>query len=234
MSGKLAMRASRSESLLIVITNIISDHQCVWIWCRRLFIMLMWAVDESAIHALASWCCMETSADTTFEPSNSSTSLAQSFVPSRRRWYGWLLLLVAGPLLLLLLRFAPVLDQHLLHDPLVHVLITGSASLLGMALALFVLQVARKVFDGRVYLIGMGFLSIASIFFIHAISTPDVLMTGRGLATGWSARISLVLGAVFFALSGLDLSSGLNRLFMRYARAGILLFLIFWLIYGAV
>jgi signal transduction histidine kinase len=176
---------------------------------------------------------MGTPADTAFEPLNPSKS-SEAVVPRQIRWYGWPLLLVAGPLLLLLLRLVPALDQHILHNPLIHVVITGSASLLGTALALFVLQVARHVLDGRVYLIGMGFLSIASIFFIHAISTPDVLMTGRGLATSWSARISLTLGGVFFALSALRLSEKHNRFLMRYARVGILLFLIAWLVYGLI
>jgi signal transduction histidine kinase len=177
---------------------------------------------------------MKTPTDIVSEPLNPSSGSSPAFVPPRLRWYGWPLLLAVGPLLLLLFRLVPALDQPMLHSPFTHLLIVGGASLLGMALALFVLRVARQVQDGRVYLVGMGFLSIASIFFIHAISTPDVLMTGRGLATGWSAVLSLVLGAVFFALSGLDLSSGLNRLFMRYARAGVLLFLIFWLVYSAV
>ena len=163
---------------------------------------------------------------------NPSTS--QVFTPPRVRWYGWPLLLIAGPLLLLLLRLVPALDQHILHNPTTHVLIVSSASLLGTMLALFVLYVARQVFDGRVYLIGMGFLSIASIFFIHAISTPDVLMTGRGLATGWSARISLALGGVFFALSALRLSDEHNRFLMRYARVGLVLFLIAWLAYSLI
>jgi signal transduction histidine kinase len=145
-----------------------------------------------------------------------------------------LVLLAAGPLLLLLLRLAPALDQHLFHDPLTHVLIAGSASVLGMALALFVLHAARSVSDARVYFIGIGFLSIASIFFIHAISTPDVLMTGRGIATGWSARISLALGGVFFALSALRFSDRFNRFIMRYARSGVLLYMVAWLIYALV
>ena len=148
------------------------------------------------------------------------------------RWYGWPLVLIVGPLLLLLLRLFPELDQHILHNPTTHVLIVSTASLLGTMLALFVLYVARRVFDGRVYLIGMGFLSIASIFFIHAISTPDVLMIGRGLATSWSSRISLASGGVFFALSALRLSEAHNRFLMRYARVGALLFLIFWLAYS--
>jgi two-component system, OmpR family, sensor kinase len=175
---------------------------------------------------------METPVDTAFEPPKSSMNLANSFAPTRVRQCLWLLLLAAGPLLLLLLRLAPALDRHILHDPLAHVLIAGGASLLGTALALFVLHVARQVLDARVYLIGMGFLSIASIFFIHAISTPDVLMTGRGLATGWSARISLALGGIFFALSAIRFSDEFNRFLMRYARTGVLLFLIAWIAYS--
>jgi two-component system, OmpR family, sensor kinase len=175
---------------------------------------------------------METPADTAFELPNSSVNFTNSFAPTRVRQYMWLLLLAAGPLLLLLLRLAPALDWHILHDPLAHVLIAGGASLLGTALALFVLHVARQVFDARVYLIGMGFLSIASIFFIHAISTPDVLMTGRGLATGWSARISLALGGIFFALSAIRFSDEFNRFLMRYARTGVWLFLIAWVAYS--
>jgi two-component system, OmpR family, sensor kinase len=175
---------------------------------------------------------METPADSAFEPSKPSTALTHSSVSTRVSGYAWLLILAAGPLLLLVLRLVPALDQHILHDPLAHVLIAGGASLLGMALALFVLHVARQVFDARVYLIGMGFLSIASIFFIHAISTPDVLMTGRGVATGWSARISLALGGIFFALSALRLSDEFNRFVMRYARTGVLLFVFVWVAYS--
>jgi two-component system, OmpR family, sensor kinase len=177
---------------------------------------------------------METPIDIASELFDSPASSSPIFATPRLRWYGWPLLLAVGPLLLLLLRLVPALDQHMLHNPLIHVLIAGSASALGMVLALFVLYVARQVFDARVYLVGMGFLTIASIFFIHAISTPDVLMTGRGVATGWSARISLAFGSIFFALSGLKLSERSNRFLMRYARTWVLLLLAFWLTYSLI
>jgi two-component system, OmpR family, sensor kinase len=177
---------------------------------------------------------METPIDYASELFDSPASPSPIFATPRLRWYGWPLLLAVGPLLLPLLRLVPALDQHMLHNPLIHVLIAGSASALGMVLALFVLYVARQVFDARVYLVGLGFLTIASIFFIHAISTPDVLMTGRGLATGWSARISLAFGSIFFALSGLKLSERSNRFLMRYARTWVLLLLAFWLTYSLI
>src|SRR5439155_7349390 len=141
-------------------------------------------------------------------------------------------LLAAGPLVLLILNWNPAIDQTTLHDPLTHVLITLVASLLGVVLALLVLHVARRAQDGRVFLIGMGFLSAASIFITHSISTPDVLMSGRGFATGISGLISLMLGGVFFALSGLNLSPQFNRWLMRHARLWLLVFLVFWLTYN--
>jgi signal transduction histidine kinase len=135
-------------------------------------------------------------------------------------------------LALLILILNPALDRAILHDPLTHVLITLAASLLGVILALLVLHVARRAQDGRVFLIGMGFLSAASIFITHSISTPNVLMSGRGFAAGISGLISLVVGSVFFALSGVHLQPALNQWLMRRARIWLLLFLVFWLAYN--
>ncbi|MFL5804165.1 MAG: ATP-binding protein [Roseiflexaceae bacterium] len=154
--------------------------------------------------------------------------------PARAHRYGWVALLIAGPLFLLILKLFPSLNQPVLHSPLVHILIAGGASALGIGLALFVLRVAIRAQDGRIYLVGIGFLSTASIFLIHAISTPNVLMSGRGLATAWSAPLSLSLGAFFFALSGLELSAALNRRLLRYARMGLLAYLICWLVYSLI
>jgi two-component system OmpR family sensor kinase len=177
---------------------------------------------------------MEAPINTASEPLNPPMGSPQAAADPHPRWYGWLVLLAVGPLLLLILKLFPALDQPMLHNALVHVLVVGGASMLGMGLALFLLEIAYRMQDGRVYLVGMGFLSIASIFFIHAISTPNVLMAGRGLATTWSSLLSLVLGGVFFALSGLEISARLNRGITRYARAGLLLYLIFWLAYSLV
>jgi signal transduction histidine kinase len=175
---------------------------------------------------------METSADNVSDPMNPSAGPSHAASPPRLHRYGWVVLLSVGPLLLLILKLFPALNQPVLHNPLAHVLIAGGAAALGIILALFVLHVAIQIQDSRIYLIGMGFLSTASIFLIHAISTPDVLMSGRGLATGWSAVLSLVLGAFFFALSGLELAGALNRWLLRYARAGLLAYLICWLAYS--
>jgi two-component system OmpR family sensor kinase len=144
----------------------------------------------------------------------------------------WLALLVAGPAALLVFQLHPALDQEMLHNPLAHLLITLAASAIGVALALLVLHVARRAADGRIMLVGMGFLASASVFVTHSLSTPDVLMTGRGMATSLSALLSLLLGGIFFALGGLEISPALNRLLVQRLRLWLLLFLLLCLGYN--
>jgi signal transduction histidine kinase len=146
--------------------------------------------------------------------------------------YLWLVSLALGPLLLLALCLFPALDQSLLHNPLAHVVIVLSASVLGVILALLVLQVARRMHDARVFLVAMGFLSIASIFVTHAIATPSVLMSGRAFATSFSAPLSLMLGSLFFVLSGLSLSIRANQTIMRHARLWVIIYFLSWLVYN--
>jgi signal transduction histidine kinase len=153
--------------------------------------------------------------------------------PPRRSWQNlWLGPLLAGPVLLLLLYIFPELDQEVLHSPPAHLLIAFVEALVGVALALLVLHVARRAEDGRVFLVGMGFLASASIFITHALSTPDVLMSGRGLATSLSAQVGLLLGAIFFALSGFNINPTLNALLMRRARLWLVVYLLFYLTYN--
>jgi two-component system, OmpR family, sensor kinase len=175
---------------------------------------------------------MQTQIGTPPDPLNQPVELPIAASPRRVGRYGWPIVLASGPIVLLILQLFPSLDQRMLHNALGHVLITGVASILGVILALLSLHVAQRAQDGRVFLVGMGFLSTASIFITHSISTPDVLMTGRGLATGLSALVSLVLGSVFFALSGLSLASSTNAWLMRKTRIWLAGYLAFWLIYN--
>ncbi len=144
----------------------------------------------------------------------------------------WLAPLLLGPLLLLALKLLPSLDQMIYHSPAGHAFISGAAASLGALLALLVLRIAHRAQDGRVFLTGLGFLSTASIFFIHAIATPDVLFVGRDLATSLSAPISLMSGGALFALSGLNLPPRIDRWLTRRARGVLLVFLAGWLCYA--
>jgi signal transduction histidine kinase len=137
-----------------------------------------------------------------------------------------------SPALLAVLKAFPELDIKVLHYPLLHVLVSGAASILGVGLALLVLRVATRAADLRVMLIGMGFLSVASIFFIHAIATPNVVMDGRGFATQISGFLSLVAGGIFFALSGLNFTRRSYQRLVHQAPRWVVLYLVCWTLYA--
>lgn len=163
-------------------------------------------------------------------------SLATPLRPPRElrlRQYVWLGLLFAGPIPLLLLRLFPALDQSMFHNGLGQVLIAGESSLLGVALALLVLRVAYRSKDGRIFLIGMGFLSTASLFFLHyRLATANLSEAWLVVAMEWSALLSLVAGSVFFGLSGLDLRAEANGRLMRFAGPALIAYLVLWIAAG--
>jgi signal transduction histidine kinase len=175
---------------------------------------------------------MQTQLSAPPDPINQPADPPAAGTLSWRRGAGWLVVLLAGPALLLIVRLFPELNQAMLHDPLAHLLITLVASSMGVVLALLVLQIARRASDGRVFLVGMGFLSTAGIFITHSISTPSVVMSGRSLATSLSALLSLLSGGVFFALSGLEISPALNRALMRRVRLLLAVAVAFYLVYN--
>lgn len=162
------------------------------------------------------------------EPASTSSRAFDSETVSRIQWYGWLTFIFSGPLALLILKLFPNADAAMLHNPPAHVLIVGIAATLGVSLALLVLQVGYRLQDGRVFLIGIGFLCISILFVVHAIATPDVLMEGRSVASAWSALLSLVIGGFFFALSGISTLTSLNRWIMRHASLWVLVCVLIW------
>ncbi len=118
--------------------------------------------------------------------------------------YGWVVLLIIGPLTSADPKLFPALDQLRTTQPARPCVDRQWCIAGGHQPGAVYAPVTIHAQDGRIYLVGMGFLGIASVFLIHAISTPNVLISGRGLATAWSAPLSLSLGAGFFALSGLS------------------------------
>jgi two-component system, OmpR family, sensor kinase len=172
---------------------------------------------------------METPIETPREALASALTPAAAPEWGMRQRLPWLLLLGAGPVALVLLRLFPSINQVMLASPPAHVAITAAAAMLGIALALLVINTSMRAQDARVFLIGLGLLSIAELFSIHSLSTPDVLLPGRGSITGWSALLSLLVGGVILAVSGLELRPASNCWIMQRAGLILTLFLALWL-----
>lgn len=146
----------------------------------------------------------------------------------------WLLaLLVLGPLLLIATNFYSPLNERIFALAVAHLVITGIGALLGIILSLLVLRVAHRASDGRSFMIGLALLSTALIFLVHSISTPNIIFFGLAPSTTrYTAQMSLVLGSIFFALSGLELTPQLNQRLMRHTRVVLGLVLAFWILFS--
>jgi signal transduction histidine kinase len=149
------------------------------------------------------------------------------------RPYLWLALITAGPVLLIVLNSIPALDEFTFHNALSHLLLSGDASLLGAALAVLMLRVAYRARDGRVFLVGMGFLSTASMLIVYyRLTVPGPLVDCCAYLLAWPPVLSLAIGGMFFGLSGLDLTAQINRWVMRQAGVGLVLYLGAWFAYS--
>lgn len=112
--------------------------------------------------------------------------------------------LVVGPLVVfLLLRYMPGWDPAVA-APVFHFYIVSFASFVGLVAALFVASAARLPSDARTWFTGVSFVAIAAVFLVHGLATPGMLFAGPHPAVGWSARLSLAVGAVSFGLASVE------------------------------
>ena len=132
------------------------------------------------------------------------------------------LAIVVMPLLfLLLLGSPPALDLRF-ENHWFHFQIVSFVCLVALVLGVTTLALLDTVRDARAFFIPVGLGAIAGIFLIHGLSTPGILEfaiehsehTGTvglfarpDLTVTWSAPLSLVVGAGFFALASLHWSN---------------------------
>lgn len=141
----------------------------------------------------------------------------------------WLLLALPSALLLLWLS-VPALDIELRDNP-PHFWIIGAAGALALTAGVLLSEAARRRSDARVFLVSLSFLCNAGFLLLHALATPNVLVSGRSIGFILAAPVGIAVGAVFALLSSLDLSGRSARRLMRYAalvRAALLALLLFF------
>jgi class 3 adenylate cyclase len=126
---------------------------------------------------------------------------ARQGVPVRLAvWLFHLLLPLAGLWLLLAVPAADVRwEHHPSHFWLVFLVAAGN-----VALAVLVDRAARRHHDARLALIGLGFLSAALFFGLHAVATPGVLLDSRNGGFALATPVGLALAALFTAAAALD------------------------------
>lgn len=167
-------------------------------------------------------------------PASSSTT-SQELLPSLPRFNIRsvvlpILALLLGPLGLAIVKLEPSLDL-LYQSAIGHFSIVTTAAVVAVVLAARILRVAVVRQDGRVFLIGGGFLAISTIFLIHAISTPGVLFSNTAHATAWSTPLALIAGAVLLGSSTWERFAQQRWLIARW-RLWLSIGGLLWGIYG--
>jgi hypothetical protein len=137
--------------------------------------------------------------------------------------------LLLGPLCLLLLRLYPGIDYKF-QSPALHFWLVSGIAVLAILMALLILRAAVVRRDGRALLVGLAFLTLSSMFLVHAVSTPSMLFMNTRHATQWSTPLALLSSGFLLALSTNRRIASLPALIGHWRRWFVLGFTI-WLFY---
>lgn len=149
------------------------------------------------------------------------------------RLLGWGCIVLA-PVVALVLFLSGALRDPTWAVPIFHFYIVSLTCLLAIGLALLMLVAAHQLRDVRVFFMGLAFVGIAGIFLTHALTTPGVLVPGNNPWVGFTARLSLLVGAIFFALATRQWSSAAQRWVNRHQTALALVILLALVAFGGV
>ena len=122
--------------------------------------------------------------------------------------------------------FDVVLEHHGIHFGLV-----VAVAAVNVALGLRMSEVSRRRADARLFLVSLVFLSSAGFLLLHALATPQVLLTGRNAGFAIATPVGLLLAAVFAAVSSIDLTpERADAVLRRQAllRGGLLALMVAW------
>lgn len=112
---------------------------------------------------------------------------------------------VAVPLGVIAYVLTPPLSDVRLDDAAQHFMITTNVSLISAAVSLAVLRSALDMRHWPSILVGLGFMSLGGLFFLHGLATPGVLLRGASDEAAASsiialaAQLSMAVPAYFFA-----------------------------------
>lgn len=135
-------------------------------------------------------------------------------MPRVHRLLPWILL-GATPLLLLVLLRRGTLPDPAWVVPMFHFYVVSFTLLIAAVIAVFIALSASQLHDARVLFQALGFLGIAGILGTHGLTTPGALVPGPNIWVGISAPLSVLVGAIFFALSSADWPVHVQRAIMR-------------------
>jgi hypothetical protein len=149
-----------------------------------------------------------------------------------RLWVAWLTLIGAPPLALIWLLRHQAFDPTWM-SPVFHFYVVSLTAMLTVGLAGLMTFAARQVKDARVFLLSLAFLGIAGVFLTHALTTPFALIQHMNPWVGFSAYLSLLLGATFLALGTIEWRPAASAFLMQRQGAILACFIALLLAFGS-
>jgi class 3 adenylate cyclase len=138
---------------------------------------------------------------------------------------------LALPLLgLWLLLAQPQFDVQWQHH-LGHFGLVVAAAAINVAIGARMSEVARRHGDARLLLVSLVFLSSAGFLLLHALATPQVLLTGRNAGFAFATPVGLLLASGFAVASAFDLTPERAAAVLRHQallRGGLVLLMVAW------
>jgi class 3 adenylate cyclase len=138
---------------------------------------------------------------------------------------------LALPLLgLWLLLARPQFDVRWQHH-LGHFVLVVAAAAINVAIGARMSEVARRHGDARLLLVSLVFLSSAGFLLLHALATPQVLLTGRNAGFSFATPVGLLLASGFAVASAFDLTPERAAAVLRHQallRGGLVLLMVAW------
>ncbi|HZY45226.1 MAG TPA: HAMP domain-containing sensor histidine kinase [Anaerolineae bacterium] len=131
--------------------------------------------------------------------------------------------------ILLALRAIPQIDLNL-NSPTAHFYIVTAVSFIGIVLAGQAHTLARVSGRAQILFVSLGMFSVTGLLFIHGLATAGALLPEPTPGAGWSARLSLVVGGIFFVLSGTRWPASISLVLVKRYRSIIAAA---WIIYAA-
>jgi class 3 adenylate cyclase len=158
--------------------------------------------------------------------------VAAASVPRRAtlRVVVWAFHLVLPLLGLWLLLAEPAFDVTLEHHG-IHFGLVVAVAAVNVALGVRMSEVSRRRADARLFLVSLVFLSSAGFLLLHALATPQILLTGRNAGFAIATPVGLLLASVFAVVSSLDLTpERADAVLRRQAllRGGLLALMVAW------
>ena len=127
-------------------------------------------------------------------------SVAAEPVSSALRRAAWVAVIL-GPLLLLWALTSGAVSDPQWMSAQGHFSIVSLTSLTALLLAGFMAWSARQIRDPSVLFLSLGMLGLAGVFFVHAVTTPGVVIEDRNPWVGVSTGLSIFLASIGIVLS---------------------------------